>query len=70
MQKQEAENFQEYYEKNRDLRRNERDRVVKERQFAQLMREGRVSVVLDWKKVLYGSFGLAFLAKGIMILLR
>ena len=70
MQKQEAENFQEYYEKNRDLRRNERDRVVKERQFAQLMREGRVSVVLDWKKVLYGSFGLAFLVKGIMILLR
>lgn len=27
--KQEAENFQDYYQKNRDLRRNERDRVVK-----------------------------------------
>lgn len=34
------------------------------------MREGRVSMVLDWKKVLYGSFGLAFVIKGIMIMLR
>jgi hypothetical protein len=35
-----------------------------------MMKEGKVSLIIDWNKVLYGAFSLAFLLKGVALLNR
>jgi hypothetical protein len=59
-------NFDRFYKEHR----TNLEEVKKRREFQALMRDGQTSYVVNWKKVLYGSFGVAFLIKGIMILFR
>lgn len=59
-------NFKSFYSENREaVWEEERDKKFKE-----LMRAGKSSMIVDWNKMIYGAFGLAFLAKGLRLLYR
>jgi hypothetical protein len=45
-------------------------RAGQERQFQELMKRHRTTHVIDWDKIVYGFFGLAFVVKGVLFLYR
>jgi len=66
-----AENdFSSFYNKFRNVPKQEVAQAVREKDFKELMRRGRTSLIIDWSKILYGALGVAFILKGIKLLYR
>lgn len=62
--------FKSFYNQNRDTVKVKLEQAIREKQFKEMMKEGRTSIIVDWGKVIYGTFSLLFALKGFSLLYR